>query len=203
MPAAEALLAPPRYGATQAGQGALDPAQHDRWYEQLNLEAPARATAQFGSRLVQEQQEALVASAWEQAAELRSVNTVLRHAQFGMAMGTSLHQRHLSRMSPDAGLQVLAPAWAQLMLTTEANRPDTGLVAMLRASQVPAAAFGTTMRRLARPRGAIARRVAACRRGAGLPPTPLRRRRRRPRRPPRAARCAACSPTSCAVGPAC
>ncbi len=41
--------------------GALDPARRDRWYEQLNLEPPARATAQFGTRLVQEQQEALVA----------------------------------------------------------------------------------------------------------------------------------------------
>ena len=166
MPGDEALLAPPRYGATPSGLGALDPERHDRWYEQLNLEGPARATAQFGARLVQEQQEALVAAAWDQAAQVRDVNTVLRHAQFGMAMGTSLHQRHLARMTPDAGLQALAPAWAQLFLTNAANQPDTGLVAMVEAAHVPVAAFGATMRRVARPRGAIDAVVSQTRRRA-------------------------------------
>ena len=113
MPADEPLLTPPRYGATQSGRGALDAAQRERWYEQLNLEPEARVAAQYGTRLVQEQQEALVASAWEQAAELRDVNTVLRNASFGVTVASSLHRRHLSRMSPEALLLALAPAQRQ------------------------------------------------------------------------------------------
>jgi hypothetical protein len=172
MPAETPLLAPPRYGATQSGHRQLDPGRRDRWYEQLNLEPMARATAQFGTRLVQDQQEALVASAWEQAAELERVNTLLRHAQFGMAMGASLHRRHLSRMTPDVGLQVLAPAQAQLALTAAANRPDTGLVALLQVARVPAAAFGIAMRRIARPQGAIVRRVARTAAASSAPRSP-------------------------------
>jgi hypothetical protein len=159
MPADEPLLTPPRYGAAQSGRGALDPAQREHWYEQLNLEPDARVAAQYGTRLVQEQQEALVASAWEQAAELRDVNTALRNASFGLATATSLYRRHLQPMSDEALLLALAPARAQLSLST-ARVPNPGLVAMWDAAQVPAAAFGTAMRRIARPQGAIFRRTA-------------------------------------------
>lgn len=159
LPPDEPVLAPPRYGATQSGLQRVDPAQRARWYEQLNLEPAARATARFGTQLVQEQQEALVASAWEQAAELKRVNTVLRQAQFGVALGTSLHRRHLETMTPDAGLQVLSPARAQLSLSAAAKQPGTGLVALWRAAQIPPAAFGTAMRRIVRPQGAVNRRV--------------------------------------------
>ncbi len=161
MPTDAALLAPPRYGAAQSGLVSLDPARRDRWYEQLNLEPPARVAAQFGTRIVQDQQEALVAAAWDQAAELEQVNAVLRQAQFNCAVGWSLHRRHLARMTPDAGLQVIAPAQAQLSRSQAANEPGTGMVALLQAAHVPMSAYGTTMRRVARPQGAIGRRVGA------------------------------------------
>jgi hypothetical protein len=172
MPADEPLLTPPRYGAKQSGRGALDPAQRDRWYEQLNLEPEARVAAQYGTRLVREQQEALVASAWEQAAELRDVNTVLRNASFGVTVASSLHRRHLSRMSPEALLLALAPARAKLSLSAAARVPATGFVALLNAAQVPAAAFGTAMRRIARPQGAIFRRAARSASRGGSPTSP-------------------------------
>ena len=42
-----------------------------------------RAVARLGTRVVQERQDELMASAWDQAAELRRVNQLLRQAQLG------------------------------------------------------------------------------------------------------------------------
>ena len=93
--------------------------------------------------------------------QLRDVNTVLRHAQFGMAMGAEPAppaprphdaRRRAAGAGPGAGPARRSPA--------RPTSPDTGFVAMVAAAQVPAAAFGATMRRVARPQGAIARRLA-------------------------------------------
>jgi hypothetical protein len=156
---AEPLLAPPRYGSVQGSRGDLDPADQLRWYEQVNLEPAARVAAQFGTRVVQEQQEALVASAWEQAADLRAVNRALRHAQLGCLVATSLHGRHLATMTVDLGLQVLAPAQARMTRAPAAHTPGTGLVALLADAHLTPGAFGTPLRRIARPQGAVNRRL--------------------------------------------
>lgn len=159
--AADPMLAPPRYGAL-GDPAPLDPAVGGVWYEQLNLEAPARVAAQLGTLVVQRHQEALVASAWMQAAELRAVNQVLRHAEFGCAVVTSLHSRHLATMAPDAGLQVLSPALPRLVRSPAA----AAFGVMLSGAQLPASAFGTSLRRITRPQGALNRRLA---RVAGTP----------------------------------
>jgi hypothetical protein len=166
--ATDPVLAPPRYGAL-GDPAALDPAVHDVWYEQLNLEPPARVAAQFGTLVVQQQQEALVASAWTQAADLRAVNQALRHAQFGCAVAASLHSRHLATMEPDAGLQVLAPALPRLMRSPAA----APLGVLLSGAQLSQGAFGTTLRRITRPQGAANRRLQRVMGTPGLPRTTL------------------------------
>jgi hypothetical protein len=153
------LLAPPRYGSVQSGLDTLHTTSATRWYEQLNLDPLARIAAAFGTQVIQEQQEALVAAAWQQTADLRAANRIRRHAQLGRAMAGSLLARHLSRMAPDTGLQVIAPAQARLSRIAEANRTDTGLVALLAATGLPPSAFGTPLRRIGRPQGAINRRL--------------------------------------------
>ena len=71
------LLAPPLYGAAQAKVIELDVGSPSRWFEQLNLAPWHRAVAHLGTRVVQEQQDALMASAWDQAAQLAKVNQLL------------------------------------------------------------------------------------------------------------------------------
>ena len=75
--------------------------------------APSRVAA-FGTRVVQEHQEALMASAWEQAGDLQRANQRMRQLQLSLVVGTSLHARHFGRMSDDALLRVSAPALARL-----------------------------------------------------------------------------------------
>ena len=55
-----------------------------------------------------------MASAWEQAAELQSANQRLHQFQVSMAVGESLHARHLSRLPDETMLRVAAPAFGRL-----------------------------------------------------------------------------------------
>jgi hypothetical protein len=167
------LLAPPRYGGTHGGLRRLDPARQTRWYEQLNLDPEARVVAQFGTRVIQDHQEALVDSAWTQSGELRRVNGLLRHAQLSCAVASSLHTRHVARMSPEVGLQVLAPAQARMSRSQEANRPETGFVALLQLTGLKPAAYDAGLRRIARPRSPLNRRVQ--RKSVPIQPQPLPR----------------------------
>lgn len=157
------LLAPPLYGASQAKLVQLAEGSPNRWFEQLNLAPAYRAVAHLGTRVVQEQQEALMASAWDQAAELEKVNQLLRQAQLGWRIASSLHTRHIRRMDPGLGLQVLAPAQARML------RRGGALAELIVDTGLARAAFSTTLRRVARPRGAVNRRVQR------VAPTPLPR----------------------------
>lgn len=157
------LLAPPLYGAAQAGLVQLDVGSPGRWFEQLNLTPAHRAVAHLGTRVVQEQQEALMASAWDQAAQLEKVNQLLRQTQLACRVAWSLHSRHLAQMDAAAGLQVLAPAQPRMLLRGGALSDvlvDTGL---------ETSAYSIALRRVARPRGALNRRVQR------VAPTPLPR----------------------------
>ncbi|HYO38077.1 MAG TPA: hypothetical protein VER39_00305 [Nocardioidaceae bacterium] len=156
------LLAPPLYGAAQAGLESIEPTQTARWFEQLNLSPANRAVAHLGAQVVQQRQDELMASAWDQAAELRRVNQLLRQAQLGERVASSLHARHLERMDPQTGLQVLAPAQARML------RTSTALAEQFAGTGLTAAAFSTALRRVARPRGGLNRRLRR------VSPTPIK-----------------------------
>ena len=161
------LLAPPLYGGAQAGLIALDTGHPSRWFEQLNLSPASRAVAHLGTRVVQEQQDELMASAWAQAAELARVNQLLRQVQLGCRVAWSIHTRHIATMDPGVGLQVLAPAQARMTRTAA----GAGLAARLVDTGLNTTAYSTALRRLARPRGAINRRVQR----VAVSPSPLPR----------------------------
>jgi hypothetical protein len=158
-PESDPLFAPPLYGQWHAAKstvtrGALP------WFDELNLDPRHRSVAAFGSRVVQEHQEALMASAWEQAGDLKRANQRMRQLQLSLAAGTSLYQRHYKNLSDDAILRVSAPALARLRAVGAMG--DTGTLAGAVASKaLPLAAASTAMRRIGRERGPITRRIAA------------------------------------------
>ena len=104
VPAATPLLAPPRYGDAYRPTAALDPAVPARWYEQLNTDPAARVAAALGVQVVQRDQETLVASAWDQAADLRAVVALGRLADAGIAVAERLQARHLSPLPTEIGV---------------------------------------------------------------------------------------------------
>lgn len=150
------LLAPPLYGQWHAARKpATVTAGVTPWLDELNLDPRHRSVAAFGTRVVQENQEALMAAAWEQAGELERVNQRMRQLQLSLAAGTSLLGRHFDRLSDEALIRVSAPVLARVRVGTNT------LAGELSSTALPMQAASTAMRRIARERGPITRRVAA------------------------------------------
>jgi len=170
----EPLLAPPIYGCWQAGRHKVEmtPAPPDSttrpttWMDELNLDPRHRAVAALGARVVQTQQEQLMASAWEQLGDIEPINQTLRQAQLGRAVNAVYHAKHFSRFSPEALLKVVATAQSRIVVKATAAETRAMLSQRISKSAIPARAVSAPMRRLTNPRGVISARF----RTAGAPP---------------------------------
>lgn len=165
VPESNPLLAPPRYGQSYAATRTLE-AGAARWYEQLNRDPAHRVAAALGTLVVQQQQETLVAAAWDQAADLHTAGRVFGLAGFGLALADSLHRRHVVPLPPEAGLFVLAPLRARLL-----RAPATGGASFAQQwaqAQLPDRALSPVVRRVTRSRGPAVRRLRGTAPAAGL-----------------------------------
>ena len=93
-PNADPLLGPPVYGRWHAARSIVARGVA-KWLDQLNLDPRSRTVAAFGTRVIQEHQEALMAAAWDQAAELQRANQRMRQLQLSLVVGTSLPPFHI------------------------------------------------------------------------------------------------------------
>ena len=116
-PGADPLLAPPVYGRWHAGRAIVTPGAAN-WLDSLNLDPRWRTAAALGTQVIQDHQEALMASAWEQAAEIQPVNQRLRQLQMSMAVGESLHARHLSTFTEEMTLRIASPVFSRIRIPT-------------------------------------------------------------------------------------
>jgi hypothetical protein len=152
-PAADAVLAPPIYGRWHAGRAAVT-VGGATWLDQLNLDPRWRVPAAFGTSVIQVHQEALMASAWEQAADLHIVNQRLRQLQMSRSVGEVLHARHFAKFSDEQMLRVAGPALARL------RKSGDSMLSEQAKSRLPMGANRSAMRRIARQRGPLTRRFA-------------------------------------------
>jgi hypothetical protein len=158
-PADDPLLAPPLYGCWHAARTTVTLGATP-WLDELNLDPRHRVTAAFGTRVVQEHQEALMAAAWEQAAELQRANQRLRQLQLSLVVGASLHARHFMRLNDAASLRVSAPALGRLR-SAAAPATTMTVIDQLGHSLLPLKATSPAMRRIGRERGPLTRRIVA------------------------------------------
>ncbi len=159
-PHADPLLAPTLYGRWYAAKATVAPAATS-WLDQLNLEPRYRAIAAFGTQVIQEEQEALMASAWEQAAELREANQRLRRLQLSLVVGNTMHAKHFAALAPEAMMRVAAPAFGRLRTTTPSDPVARTVVARITSTALPVNATSSAMGRIGRVRGPLTRRVSA------------------------------------------
>jgi hypothetical protein len=159
-PKADPLLAPPLYGRWHAARATVN-AGAAPWFDELNLDPRHRSVAAFGTRVIQEHQEALMAAAWDQAADLQRANQRVRQLQLTLATTSRLHARHFKALSPEALMRVGAPAFARLRASVANSASMRTLVAGLGATVLPVRATSPAMRRIGRVRGPISRRIAA------------------------------------------
>jgi hypothetical protein len=157
-------LGPPLYGRSHIGRTTLGPKPRGRtfwlWFDELNADPRLRVAAAMGVRVVQSQQDQLLAGAWRRVAGIRELNDELRHAQAAREFARRVHARHVAVDDPEVVLQLSAPVHARLAsdfpgLTVPAylggagSHPGTPLRPGVLAPQ---------WRRIARRTGAIARR---------------------------------------------
>ena len=158
-PTADPLLAPPVYGRWYAGRAVVIPGAAN-WLDEMNLDPRWRSAAALGTQVVQEHQEALMASAWEQAAEIQPVNQRMRQLQLSMAVGESLHARHLMPLSEEMTLRFASPVFNRIRVASP-DQVVRSLTAMMMRTSLPVPATQPAMRRIGRQRGPLTRRIAA------------------------------------------
>ncbi len=157
-PAADPLLAPPLYGRWYAARVTAIRDGAD-WFDQLNLDPRLRSAAAFGTGVVQRYQEALMASAWQQAGEIQRANQRIRQLQMSLVVGNSLQARHFMKLAPEAMLRVNAPVLSRIPFSSAPGAQT--LLAQVRTTSIPIQALAPAMRRIGRERGPLTRRIGA------------------------------------------
>jgi hypothetical protein len=148
-------VAPPIYGQFHAACAILGEGTPPPWLSELNLDPADRVTAALGTEVVQDRQEDLVARAWEQVGDVLAANRALRLAQLARAAATVVHERCLKPLAPADLVGVSAPSQTRVR---DILGPDGATAAAtIAASRLPRALAGSAFRRLARPRGLVAR----------------------------------------------
>jgi hypothetical protein len=160
----ETVLRPPAYGSFQRGSGELPgTGTGPAWLRTLNLDPAWRAVAAMGTRVVQQWQEQLMASAWEQAGELERANTLLRQAQVARAVTAATRDKHLDGLPAESILRLTEPVHGRVRVGADGTRPPPEVRRTLRASVkesvFPQAALSPQFRRALRPAGPLGRRL--------------------------------------------
>lgn len=151
-PDAVRVVAPPLYGQWLAVRSTLDLAQPPPWFQELNADPRHRVAAGLGTRVVQAQQQPLMAAAWAQLDRIRAINERLRFAQLAREAAVRVHVRHVESAGNDGVVQLTAPVH---------NRVRSGAATIARAladSRIGGGVLQGQFRRVVRPFGPIARR---------------------------------------------
>lgn len=171
----EPVVAPPIYGAWQAARIRID-ADAPVWLRSANLDPRHRAAAGYGTLVVQDQQEALMASAWEQLGAAGQEQQRVNQQELAREVLSRVHDE-LALLSPEAFLRVTDPLHARVRLDAsqvvlsgdpEGTAPRT-VREQVRNSTLPVAVTTGPFRRVTRPLGPVMRRVVA-----PLSPVPVR-----------------------------
>jgi len=138
------------------------------WVHQLNLDPRWRATAGFGTRVVQQNQETYMEAAWQQIGNVLEANRQMNWGQLARRVSAALYAKHLEPMAavrPQAFLNLTAPVDARFVVDrvarpTQRNQDVTRYDLTTRrfvqqASLVPRTILSAPMRRVLRPRGPL------------------------------------------------
>lgn len=158
------LITPPIYGRWHAAVDRLltdragAPAENTRnWVHELNLDPRFRVPAGFGTRVVQKGQEDYMNAAWQQIGDVLDANRIIRYAQLVHVTLYEWHARQLTPLmaqQPESLLLMTAPVQKRIV------HQNATVAHHLKMSLVPPVAVSAQMRRILRPRGRAATRLA-------------------------------------------
>jgi hypothetical protein len=152
-PAGRPAIGPLLYARAAAGRGDVTTATPAvDWFDQLNRDPRARGVAGLGTRVLRRNVEDLMARAWQQVGEVEAANAALRRLQVSRAVAASLHERHLSALSPGRLMTTARPLLGRVALpaAVTGGAPTSDALAAVADSALPAGTtwrgFGTALR---------------------------------------------------------
>ncbi len=150
------LVAPPVYGCWHArvdrvGSTLLDAG----WVDALNLDPRYRAAAGLGARVVRDNQERYIQTAWDQIGDVLTVNQRIRHAQLATKAASAAYVRSFAPLPAAQVMTMSAPVFSKVLGS------QTTLAGLIKASHLPQAALSRAMQKQLRPRGRVFRRFFA------------------------------------------
>ncbi len=155
------VVGPPLYGSWAAGSPDV-PAEG--WMHDVNLRPDRRTPAGLGARVVREHDDELLATAWDQAGDVRALREEANRTRLAAEVGRS-HARRLATLGDPALLQ----ATSRLHLFVAAAG-GTLVEQVAGSAVVPSGLLSAPLQRQTRRGSVLARRVVADRPGgAGAP----------------------------------
>ena len=144
-------VAPPLYGRWHAAKRRLE--TPPAWYHELNADPRNRVAGGLGTLVVQDQQQQLMASAWDQIDRVNQLNEELRRAQLARELSLRVHEQHLAVMPVAEKLYVTAPIHARVKAS------PTTVADVIERSPIAPGVLDGQFRRLSRPLGSVGKRL--------------------------------------------
>ena len=108
------VLPPPIYGRWHGAQRTIPEiigsgvSRDLPWLRAINLDPRYRVAAGLGAEIVRDQQEQLMASAWDQAGDIERANQIIRQAQMACAASKSIHEERFGMLTAENFLLMTA-----------------------------------------------------------------------------------------------
>jgi hypothetical protein len=150
-------VVPPIYGRWHARCTRVGDSKQGSWIDMLNLDPRHRAAAGLGAEVIRQQQEALMASAWEQLGEFEDVINLFACAQFGRDVSNQAYRR-LADLSVENFIRITSRVQPRVLVDVDDGDRITASYKLQDLGQIPAAALDPAFRHISRPRGPIFRR---------------------------------------------
>ncbi len=152
-PHPDPIVSPPLYGKWYAMAERLDVRQGTGWVDELNRDPRLRTPAGAGTEVIQKEQEKFMQQAWAQLGDLLQTNQKIRQFQIAWMSTFVTFQKNVLPQPVDQFLTFTHAVQSRVL-----GSPTT-IARQVKESRLPRAAIDPAFRKIARPRGAIMRKV--------------------------------------------
>ncbi|QNU68627.1 hypothetical protein EHE19_009625 [Ruminiclostridium herbifermentans] len=160
------VLPLPAYGSVNTEfSGNLNQTGVPAWLKELNLDPRYRIAASLGTQVIKENQEELMASAWEQAAQIKEVNQSLRQGQLALKTSHNIYKKRIGENGSNAALSnsslisLTASAHTAMLYKSKPESTIAKGLKELYTNMTLEGVMSLQYRKLARPSGKISKRI--------------------------------------------
>ena len=125
------------------------------WLEQLNLDPTNRVAAGLGSAVIQELQEELMTSAWDQAGPIKEANKRLRVSQLARTISSNLFERCLVPLDHEALIRLAGPLHSKAILVEK----KMSVANLIHESPITDAVFSPSFTKITAERSKVHRKL--------------------------------------------